>query len=127
MIGEHPSVLLARCDRSVPYDLASMLRAGGLEVHEASSSAEAWSIASRAPIDVVLTELAGPDSHNLGLLRRARSLFPRPGLVALALDHDLVRAARAAGAHLSLMWGLRPDLVVDAARRLAMPLPRPQL
>lgn len=121
-------LLLARCRESVPYDLVGLLGQSGFEVHETRCPEHAWRLAGERAIDVILAELSETASQNLSLLRRARrATYPQPGIVALALDLDVARAARAAGAHLSLTWTLRPDLIVESAHRLAIPPSPPQL
>jgi len=106
----------------VDRSMVELLRARGFQVLEADGADAAWRLACQDPVDVLLARLATPGSHNLDLLRRVRRwLAPLPGLLAIAGTHELERAARTAGAHVTLRTTIAGELVADTARRLVAP------
>ena len=113
---------LPTTDVAHAVQLAELLRLRGFHVHEAESAEDAWKLACRHTIDVLLAQLGGLESRNLELIRRARrALAPQPGLVAIVGTHELERAARTAGAHVTLRSTLSGELVADTAARLVAP------
>lgn len=111
-----------RAHAEIALEIAQALRVRGFDVLEADGADEAWRLACRDPLDVLLAQLGTLESRNVELIRRARrALAPQPGLVAIAGTHDLERAARAAGAHVTLRASISRDLVADTAQRLAAP------
>lgn len=110
---------------AVDRDLGALLRARGFDVREVAAADDAWRVACRDTLDVILAQLASIESRNLDLLRRARrALAPAPALLAIASSHELERAARLAGAHVTLRSTIARELVVDTAQRLARPIVR---
>ncbi len=120
-----PRVLLLSDEGTPCVESTTALSGAGFHVHGASCADEAFDIACRNRIDVLVADIRLAESHALGLFRRFRrdSMLRRVGIVATsALGYDTLADARAAGAEIGLARPFLPPLLVAAARNVLRPL-----
>lgn len=87
---------------------------------EASTAAEAIAAASRAKPDVVLMDMALPDSTGAEITRELKELLPETKVLVLSASDSRadVAAAMSSGAHGYLLKTAEPDQVADAIVRV---------
>lgn len=77
--------------------MARLLKISGYEVHTATTFADALTIASRQPCDLLISDLGLPDRTGLDLLGEVRAMYPLKGiaLTGYAEEHDVRQTTNA--------------------------------
>lgn len=94
-------VLVVDDERLIRWSVSATLRAAGHTVAEADCAASALSaVGGGATPDVVLLDFRMPDSADLGLLARIRTLLPKSAVILMTAfgTPDVVEAALGLGA-----------------------------
>ncbi|MFQ5656536.1 MAG: response regulator [Candidatus Methylomirabilales bacterium] len=78
-----PRILVVDDEKDLRLTLCQAFEMEGYEVREAADSAQAVSLLSREPFDVVLLDLMMPKIDGLSLLEKARSILPEAVIVVM--------------------------------------------
>jgi len=117
--GSRGRVLVVEDEVYVRDSLVEILRARGFEASAAASVKDALELVSRAPVDVVLSDLRMPNEDGLGLVRRMQSTTPDVPVLILT-GHGTVASAvecLKAGATDYILKPVEPDALELALER----------
>jgi two-component system response regulator HydG len=89
------TVLVVEDQKAMRSTMAAMLRGAGHEVAECATSAEALSLHTRTPFELVLTDLRLDGGDGLGLLRRLRALTSAPEVIVVTAYSTIESAVEA--------------------------------
>jgi len=83
-LGDHAVTVLVVDDEATTRDLCcAVARDGGLRARSAASTVQALEILEQSPVDIVLTDLKGPELDGIELLRRVREQYPHIKVIML--------------------------------------------
>jgi DNA-binding NtrC family response regulator len=112
-------VLVVEDEAYVRESLDELLRARGFDVGLASGVAEAMTMLTRTPVDVVLTDLRMPAGGGLELVRRARAMSLSAPIIVLTGHGNVASAVECmkAGATDYLLKPIDPDALEVALEK----------
>ncbi len=121
-------VLLVDDDESTRYWVSRVLRREGAAVSEESGADAALATLQAERPQILLADIAMPETDGYTLIRRVRELpadagghTPAVALTAYAVTPTLVEASLAAGFNGHLQKPFEPEALVDIVRRLLRP------
>ena len=98
-----PTVLVVDDETLIRWSVSESLETAGFEVAEATSAREALGFfeSPETPIKVVILDLKLPDSNDLGLLHKIRTLAPACRIILMTAHgtREVLDEALRAGAH----------------------------
>ena len=108
-------------DPSLRNLLAQTLEGAGFQAFMAEDGREARLQIEEHRIDLVITDLAMPGEEGMELIRALRKEQPEVKIVAMsgAFGTDVLRAARALGAHISLVKPLSRETILQSIDQLS--------
>jgi CheY-like chemotaxis protein len=114
-------ILVVDDDRSLRNLLAQTLEGEGFQAFTAEDGREARLQIEEHRIDLVITDLAMPGEEGMELIRALRREQPSVKIVAMsgAFGTDVLRAARALGAHMSLIKPLSRETILQSIDQLS--------
>ena len=114
-------VLVVDDDPSLRNLLAQTLEGEGFQAFTAEDGREARLQIEEHRIDLVITDLAMPGEEGMELIRALRKDQPDVKIVAMsgAFGTDVLRAARALGAHISLVKPLSKETILRSIDQLS--------
>jgi DNA-binding response OmpR family regulator len=115
------SVLVVDDDRSIRQLLTRVLDEAGYDVISAADGSEAMVIARHAAFDLVITDLAMPETDGIELIRNFRAEYPGIRIIAIsgAFSSEIMEAARLLGAAATLRKPLMADELLNCIRHLS--------
>jgi CheY-like chemotaxis protein len=101
--------------------LAQTLEGAGFETFTAEDGREARRRIEKNRIDLVITDLAMPGEEGMELIRNLRKDQPDVKIVAIsgAFGGDVLRAARALGADISLVKPISKETILQSIDQLS--------
>jgi DNA-binding response OmpR family regulator len=114
-------ILVVDDDRSLRNLLAQTLEGEGFQAFTSEDGREARLQIEEHRIDLVITDLAMPGEEGMELIRALRREQPSVKIVAMsgAFGTDVLRAARALGAHMSLIKPLSRETILQSIDQLS--------
>ena len=114
-------ILVVDDDASLRNLLAQTLEGSGFQAFTAEDGREARQQIEEHRIDLVITDLAMPGEEGMELIRALRKDQPDVKIVAMsgAFGTDVLRAARALGAHISLVKPLSKETLLQSIDQLS--------
>ena len=114
-------VLVVDDDASLRNLLAQTLEGAGFETFTAGDGREARMQIEKHLIDVVVTDLAMPGEEGMELIRALKKRQPDLKIVAMsgAFGSEVLRAARALGAHISLIKPISKETILQSMDQLS--------
>ena len=114
-------ILVVDDDRSLRNLLAQTLEGAGFQTFTAEDGREARLQIEEHRIDLVITDLAMPGEEGMELIRALRREQPAVKIVAMsgAFGTDVLRAARALGAHIGLVKPLSEETILRSIEQLS--------
>ena len=114
-------ILVVDDDPSLRNLLAQTLEGEGFQAFTAEDGREARLQIEEHRIDLVITDLAMPGEEGMELIRALKKHQPSVKIVAMsgAFGTDVLRAARALGAHMSLIKPLSRETILQSIDRLS--------
>ena len=114
-------ILVVDDDPSLRNLLAQTLEGAGFQAFMAEDGREARMRMEEHPIDLVITDLAMPGEEGMELIRALKKARPNVKIVAMsgAFGTDVLRAAGALGAHISLVKPVSAETILRSIDRLS--------
>ena len=114
-------ILVVDDDPSLRNLLAQTLEGAGFQAFTAEDGREARLQVEEHRIDLVITDLAMPGEEGMELIRALKKEQPNVKIVAMsgAFGTDVLRAAGALGAHISLVKPLSKETILQSIDRLS--------
>ena len=114
-------ILVVDDDPSLRNLLAQTLEGAGFQAFTAEDGREARMQIEEHRIDLVITDLAMPGEEGMELIRALKKEQPDVKIVAMsgAFGTDVLRAARALGAHISLVKPLSKETILQSIDQLS--------
>lgn len=114
-------ILVVDDDASLRNLLAQTLEGAGFQAFTAEDGRDARAQVEKHQIDLVITDLAMPREEGMELIRALRKEQPEVKIVAMsgAFGTDVLRAASALGAHISLVKPLSREMLLQSIDQLS--------
>jgi DNA-binding NtrC family response regulator len=122
-----PRILIIDDDEPIRKVLCEILTRAGYEVIQAKCGREGIQQYSRAPVDLVITDIVMPDGEGLETIRKLRSSHPDLKIfamsgAALTIQLDILRLAETFGAVQTFEKPFHLNEILNAVRK-EVPLP----
>jgi two-component system, cell cycle sensor histidine kinase and response regulator CckA len=114
-------ILVVDDDASLRNLLAQTLEGAGFQAFTAEDGRDARAQVEEHQIDLVITDLAMPREEGMELIRALRKRQPDLKIVAMsgAFGSDVLRAAQALGAHISLVKPVSKEMILKSIDQLS--------